>query len=644
PAHPLILTLEEIRKTEALVNQITLGTLDPPDLNRLIADTLSFPSEKAMPRTELVVQKTQGNPFFTNQFLKFLHEDGLITFDLNCGYWQCDLTQVKLLTISDDVVEFMGLQLQKLPVTTQQVLKLAACIGNQFDLAMLAIVYEKSQAETAADLWKALQEGLVIPINEVYKFFQASEDATEVSDRQNLSVPYQFLHDRVQQAAYSLIREAQKPATHLQIGRLLKSHTREQALDDNLFDIVNQLNLGISLITEQSERDELVQLNFKAGRKARASTAYTAASRYLTVALELLPTESWQNQYDLTLAVYEAGAEAAYLSGDFARQAHTREIVLAQAKTLLDKVKTYEIQIQVHLAQAQQLKALEMALSLLKQLGIDFPDQPSEKDIELYLQETQLAWEGKPIESLCDLPVMTDKNMQAATRILSDIASTSYEVAPDFFPLIACKNVQLSIHYGNVPESAFSYVVYGLIQISMGDIETGYQFGQLALSVLEKFNAKELKAKVYDGFGACIAHWKVHFREILKLSQEGYQSGLEVGDFGAGGYCIVQYGISSYYSGRELSALEREMANYTEALRQIKQEISTHYNEIYRQAVLNLMGQAENPCRIIGAAYSEEKMLIIHQQNNDLLALFFLYANKIFLSFLFQEYKKTIEY
>ena len=640
-AHPLIITLEEIRKTEALVNQIILGPLKQADLNLLVADTLSCPPEKAIPLTELVIQKTQGNPFFTDQFLKFLHEEGLITFDLSCGYWQCDLSQVKLLTISDDVVEFMAHQLQKLPVTTQQVLKRAACIGNQFDLAMLAIVYEKSQAETAADLWKALQEGLILPINEVYKFFQASEESTEATDRQDLSVPYKFLHDRVQQAAYSLITETQKPATHLKIGRLLKSHTREQAFDDNLFDIVNQLNLGISLITDQSERDELVQLNLKGGRKARASTAYTAASRYLTVALELLPTESWQNQYDLTLAVYEAAADAAYLSGDFERQAQLAEIILENARTLLDKVKTYLIQGQVYLSQHKQIETLNMMLSIMKQLGIAFPDQPNEKDIEFYLQETQLAWEGRSIDSLSDLPMMTEKTSQAIMQILSLILAPAYEVAPELFMLFVCKQVHLAINYGNNYDSAYSYAAYGMI---VGEIETGYQFGQLALRVLEKLNAKKLKAKVYDVVEGCLNHWKIHIRKGLKHLQEGYQTGLEVGDLEAAGFCALQYDAHSYYSGRELDTLEREMASYTDVFRQLKQEIVVNYNEIYRQAVLNLLEQSESPYCLIGEAYNEEKMMPIHQEQNDLFAPYCLYVQKVFISYLFQEYRKTIAY
>ena len=205
-AHPLMLTLDEIRKSSATVNQITLVPLDIPALNRLIADSLSCPLARAIPLTELVFTKTKGNPFFATQFLKFLQSDGLISFDFSCGYWQCDIARVRDLALTDDVVEFMAIQLQKLPVNTQEVLKLAACIGNSFDLETLTIVRKQSQAETAQELWRSLQEGLVIPITEVYKFFQDLE-SVEVVQASNLSVTYKFLHDRVQQAAYFLIPE-----------------------------------------------------------------------------------------------------------------------------------------------------------------------------------------------------------------------------------------------------------------------------------------------------------------------------------------------------------------------------------------------------------------------------------------------------
>ena len=221
PAHPLILTLSEIQKNQATINTITLAPLSQVKVNQLVADTLKCPETLALPLSQLISQKTQGNPFFATQFLKALHQDRLIQFTPPTppyqggatGGWQCDIAQVNQQAVTDDVVVFMGFQLRKLPPSTQQILQLAACIGNQFDLATLAIVAEKSEIETSADLWKALQEGLILPLSDVYKFYQGEENERLVVSNENTTkqiAKYRFLHDRVQQAAYSLILDEQK--------------------------------------------------------------------------------------------------------------------------------------------------------------------------------------------------------------------------------------------------------------------------------------------------------------------------------------------------------------------------------------------------------------------------------------------------
>ncbi len=219
PAHPLILALDEIHQHRATLNTLTLEPLGEEDINHLVADSLHCFVEIAVPLSQLVYQKTQGNPFFATQFLQGLQRDGWITFDQKAGHCQCDLTQVRQLALTDDVVIFMVSQLQKLPEATQDVLKIAACIGNQFDLATLAVVCEQSQEEVATNLWRSLQEGLVIPDNETYKFFQG--EGRQLQTVGDIRVGYRFLHDRVQQAAYSLITQAEQQITHLKIGRRL---------------------------------------------------------------------------------------------------------------------------------------------------------------------------------------------------------------------------------------------------------------------------------------------------------------------------------------------------------------------------------------------------------------------------------------
>ena len=656
PAHPLMLTLEEIRKTQATINQITLAPLALPSLNRLIADTLSCPLEVAVSLTELVLQKTKGNPFFSNQFLKSLYEDGLILFDFDRGYWQCNIAEVKALAVTDDVVEFMALQLQKLPVNTREVLKLAACVGSQFDLATLALVCEKSLSETAVELWRALQEGLVLPISEVYKFFTNQEELAtgdwglgkennSQSPIPNTPLPkYKFLHDRVQQAAYFLIPSDRKQSTHLKIGKLLLSNTPAEQREDNIFEIVNQLNVGVSLIRDRTERDELAQLNLIAAEKARDSTAYAAAIGYLNIGLELLADSSWQTQYELTLALSVAAVEANYLGGNFDEMERLADEVLQQAIKLLDKVKVYEVKIQACTTQNKLTEAIKIALQVLKLLSVGFPESPNPSDIHLGLGETLSNLTGKRIEDLKDLPDMTDADNKAAMSILASVISAAYQAVPELMPLIVFKQVNLSIQYGNVAESSFAYACYGLIMCAIvGDIEAGFQFGQLALSVAGKSDAKKFKAKTLFAVNGNIIHWKQHFRETLNPLRSAYYSGLETGDLEFAGLAAHKLCHHLYFTGKNLAELEQEMAIFSDFIAKIKQKTALNYHRIFWQAVSSLMGQSHEPWRLMGEIYDEKTGLLLHQKENDVTALCYLYFNKMILCSLFGESRQAVE-
>ncbi|AOW99552.1 hypothetical protein BJP34_08890 [Moorena producens PAL-8-15-08-1] len=650
PTHPLMLTLSEMAKVGVPLNTITLDPLSKSDLNHLIADTLTCGIELAEPLTELVAQKTKGNPFFATQFLKSLHHDRLITFNFDQGYWQCDISEIRCLALTDDVVEFMALQLQKLPKETQDVLKLAACIGHQFDLNTLAIIHDKSPTETATSLWKSLQEGLVLPTTEIYKFFTVNSNSpsnteeklsqSSIPDHQSPS--YKFLHDRVQQAAYFLIPEDQKQLTHLSIGQLLLKNIPTAEREEKIFDIVNQLNYGLELITDQAQRDELAQLNRIAGEKAKGATAYEAAFNYLTVGLELLGQNSWQRQYDLTLALYQAAAEVAYLNTDFEQMEQMVEVVLAQGKTLLDKITAYQVLIDAYKAQNQLEQAITTGLQVLNLLGIELPQQPSPEDIELALKQTQSALEGKEIEELMDLPVMSDPEKLGAMTILSRLAPITYMTNPLLYPLVALKQVNLSVQEGNSALSAVSYTHYGILLWQVcGDINGNYRFGQLALGLLARFNAKQLKCTVLYVVNITIKPWKMHVNETLTSLLDAYSVGIETGDFDNSAASALMYLEHSFWLGKELTELDQTCANYHQRIDQLKQEIPRQLIAITWQGVLNLLGQAENSCCLKGEVYDEEIMLPLHQEFNNLRALYTLHLNKLFLCYLFQDYQQA---
>lgn len=652
--HPLYLTLNEIEKNRGVINTITLKPLNQNDLNCLIADTLHCSEALAIPLTQMVFAKTKGNPFFTNQFLKSLHAEQLIKFHFDVGYWQYNLSEIMTLSLTDDVVKFMAMQLEKLPKHTQEVLKLAACIGNQFDLKTLSIVYEENAIDTASDLWTALHEGLIIPENDDYKLFIGESNqtlirgnekqSTELSITNNQLPKYKFVHDRVQQAAYSLIPEHKKKSIHLKIGKQLLKKIPIQDWEENIFSLVNQFNIAVDLITNPVEIDELANMNLIAGCRALASTAYATAMKYLTTGIELLKDDSWERKYELTLSLYETAAEVAYLLGDFEQTEQLVQIVLAKAKTLLEKVKVYEVMIKAYGAQNQALKAVKTALIVLKQLGVKFPDNPTQSDVQLAMAEITSNLNGRLIEDLVDLPEMKEDKPLAVMRILSTVSSYAYLSAPELYPLICFRQIHLSLKYGNTLFSACVYVNYGLFLCGViGDIESGYQFGKLGTNLLTKFNAKEVKTKTIGSFNIIIRHWKEHASKILKPILEAYFVGLETGDLEYSAYALNAYCYYSYFIGKELTELKQEIANYSKAIAEINQKIVFHWNEIYHQSVLNLLESGDNTYHLSGELYDEENMLPIHLQNNDVMGLLFLFFNKLYLCYLFQEFHQGIE-
>ena len=642
-AHPLMLTLSEIEKTLFTINTITLAPLSQRKVNQLVADTLKCAESLAWNLSQLIYQKTKGNPFFATQFIKALHQENFIQFDFELGCWQCDIAQVNQQAVTDDVVAFMAFQLEKMPDSTQHRLQLAACIGNQFDLKTLAIVSSKSEIETAADLWKALQEGLILPISDVYKFYVGQEIETVTQENQE-TVTYKFLHDRVQQAAYSLIAEEQKQATHLQIGQLLLSHTPGARQEEKLFDIVNHLNQGAELIAQSKERDQLIQLNLRAGRKAKLATAYAAAIAYFNTGINLLPSDAWHNQYAQTLALYEDAAEVSYLGGDFEQMQQRIDRVLQYADTLLDKVKVYETQIQAAIVQNQFLQALEMTLALLEQLGVTFPKQPSQADVGQALQTTAAHLSKCLIADLADLPIMSDRTARVIVRLIVKSLSAAYIAKPEVLPLLVCTGIDSFLKSGNSPLSTVVYSFYGVILCGMvGDIETGYQIGELTLDLLAKFPSREIQARAAFTVYCFVKPWKTHTNETLNPLLENYQSGLDNGDSEYSAWSAIIHCQCSYFVGENLAVLEPKFKLYGEAVTKIQQDGAFNYLSIFRQSILNLLGLSKDICQLEGEAYSEAEMLPIQLTANDLSGLLLLHLNKAILGYLFENHDLALE-
>ncbi|MEM7725610.1 MAG: AAA family ATPase [Cyanobacteria bacterium P01_A01_bin.45] len=683
-------------KNNITINTINLIPLNKKSINHLIADTLRCSEEKALPLAEQVFLQAKGNPFFSKQFLLFLYKEKIILLDESDAVsnqhrkgWKCDISSIKQLSVSSDVVEFMTVQLQKLPLSTQHVLKLAACIGNKFDLTTLAKINQKSVTETGYALWEALKTGLILPTSEIYKFFQDNfqdnfqdELRLETNEKRylgkiNLTVNYKFLHDRVQQAAYSLISDSDKLTIHLKIGTTLFVKALEsddfsnksknqinshpllyfhnlyahnfknipEAVEDKIFDITNQLNIGVELISKPEEKLTLLHLNLLAANKAIASTAYDAANEYITVGRKLLNKSSWINNYEITLTIYNKSAEIAYLRGKFHHMDEYVNLVLDRANLLQDKIEVYKVKIQAYSAQKKSYEAVLTGLEVLGLLGVKLPSSTSNFKILLALIGTKITLLGKPTANLLYLPPMREPKIVAIVQIMRSMSSSAYYATPKLMPLFTLQAINLSIKYGNASESAYGYACYGAILCGvLGDVDSGYKFGQLALKLIEKFNAKEFKAETVMVVNNFINHWKKHLRKGLKPLTEAYQIGLETGDLEFASFCAFIRCYHSYLLGEELSSLEQEMLNYSRAIADFNQESILQFLQLYRQVVLNLLGQVDNVCSLVGESYNEHLRLPLAKKENRLTEIFDIYLNKLILCYLFEQYFLAVDY
>jgi predicted ATPase/signal transduction histidine kinase len=647
PIHPSMLAIDEIAKTGIAINTIRLQRLDLASLNQLVADTLHCDPLIAQPLAELIELKTKGNPFFATQFLKSLYEDGAISFDRSSqtggvGGWSCDLAQIRAMAVTDDVVEFMAVQLQKLPPATQSAFALAACIGAQFDLYTLATVFERSPEDTAAILWVGLEENLLIPTTDIYKFFASSGDRVVSSA---INPVYRFLHDRVQQAAYSLIPASQKPITHLKIGQLLQQNASEIVIEERLFDIVEHLNIAKELITDPIDRERLVNLNFSAGKKARNSTAYAAANIYLETGIELLDIDCWTTQYPLTLDLHVAATEAAYLSGNFVRMEETASIVLRSARTISDKVEIYRIQIAALTSSGKMQEAITLGRDVLAKLGIELPINPAEAETNEVLQALAYQLERIVVEDLLDLPIMEDDRTQKTIQLLADLVVPIFIAMPSLYSIVSAKMVSLSLRFGNTPASALGYVSHGLIMSGfLGNVEMGYRFGNLALRLIASFNSSELKGRILLVFANWIQHRKETLLAVSKTLKDGYVACMESGNFLNAGYSISCYFDTRLISGLVLSIWKEEIVAYRNELEKCKQDSAKSYLDMKQQVAQNLMARGEDrPDYLIGTSYDEIVMIPKHLQDGDLTALAYAYIYKLMLAYLFGNYAAALE-
>jgi PAS domain S-box-containing protein len=540
PSHPLLRTLDAIRKAGAFVQEISLAPLTPEDLGRLLADTLSCAPRHAAPLARLVHEKTGGNPFFAIQFISALAEQGLLRFDHDAARWRWEFDRLHAKGYTDNVVDLMVGKLTRLPVRTQAALQQLACLGNVAEITMLSIVLGKSNEDVRSDLWDAVRLELV----------------------EHLEGSYKFIHDRIQEAAYSLIPEPLRAEAHLRIGRLLAAHTPAEKRDEAIFEIVNQLNRGTALITSRDEREQLAEFNLLAGERAKATSAYASALTYLAAGAALLPEDSWERRHELTFALEVNRAECEFLTGELAAAEERLTMLSSRAANTVDQSTVACLRVDLYTTLDRSDGAVAVCLAYLRHLGVDWSPHSTDEEARREYERIWSQLETRAIEELIDLPLMSDPASLATLDLLTRVVPPALFTDAKFLSLVICRMVNLSLEHGNSDGSCFAYVWLGVIAgPHFGDYQAGFRFGRLGYELIEKRGLKRFQARTSMVFGNLVVPWTKHIRAGRDLLRRAFEAANRTGDLTFAAYSCQALNRNLLAAGDPLIEVQREAEN-----------------------------------------------------------------------------------
>jgi len=536
--HPLHRMLDTIRQAGALAQEITLTPLTGVDLGRLIADALRSTPEDAAELAHLVHEKTAGNPFFTNQFLSALTEERLLTFEHRNGRWSWNVDRIHAKGYTDNVVDLMVGKLSRLPVAIQAALQQLACLGNIAHITTLSIVRGTSEEEVHSDLWDAVRLELIVHLDGVYR----------------------FVHDRVQEAAYSLIPADLRAAAHLRIGRLLAAHTPLAQREDAIFEIVNQLNRGAALITSQHEREQLAEFNLLAGQRAKASGAYASALTYLAAGAALLPDNSWERRHELAFALELHRAESEFLTVAFAEAEQRLAALSTRAASTVERATVACLRVDLYTSLDQSSRAIAVGLDYLRHLGIDWSPHPTNEEARCEYERIWSQLGSRAIESLIELPLMSDPPSLATLDVLIKIGAPAVYTDANLLALVVCRAVNLSLERGNCDASCSAYVWLSMVAgPRFGDYRTAvYRFGQLGYDLVEGRGLTRFQARTYMEFGYGVVPWTRHVRAGRDVLRRAFAAANKIGDLTYAAYCGDQLNTNLLAAGDPLAEADRE--------------------------------------------------------------------------------------
>jgi PAS domain S-box-containing protein len=509
-AHPLARKLENLRrKVGGRINEIKLEPLSETDVAQFIADALQWSPERVLPLAQSIYCRTAGNPFFTIQFLAALEQERLLAFDHARGGWLWDLERIRAKGYTDNVVDLMVGKLSHLKASTRNALQQLACLGSAAKVTTLSLVCGTGEARVHSDLFEAVRAELV--------------EQREGS--------YKFKHDRIQEAAYSLIPERLRSEAHLRIGRLLLAHTLPGERDEAIFEIVNQLNHGAALISSWDEREQLAELNLIAAQRAKAAAAYASALTYLVSGATLLPENSWEHCHDLTFALEQNRAEAEFVVGKLGPAEERLSALATHAGTVVEQAAVACLRMDLYLSIGQFARAIALGLECLRELGVEWSLHPSDEEVRREYERIGSQLGTRAIEDLIELPVLSDPASLATLGLLVKVALPAFTFDTNLHALVSCRAVNLSVERGNCDASCYAYVWLGALACArFGDYQAGYRFGRVGCELVERRGWKRFEPATLLVFGSVVIPWARPVKAGRDLLHRAFESARGIGD------------------------------------------------------------------------------------------------------------------
>lgn len=642
-AHPLVKTLAKIVGMGVEAEQIVLAPLNEADICKMIEGTFNCPIDDAGSLAGICIGKTGGNPFFLSQFLRKLYEDEAVKFDFHAAEWRCDFDKIREIETTDNVVTLMSEKIRDLSERGKSALKYAACIGNTFSLSTLAVVSGKQGRETLDDLDDGIKEGLILPLES--GVLQAPPLSLDEAEEENRN--FRFLHDRVQQAAYSLFGEDEKREAHLKVGRLMLENIVSADRGGQIFDIVSHLNKGASLIADSLERKKLALLNLAAGKKAKSSGAFEPAYRYFEAISACLPDNPWESAYSLTLEYHLERGEAAYLCGNYEECYALCNAAFSHVRELLDRVRVYEVLILACRSEGKNREAVNCALGILQELGERYPETPGEHHLIIPVMKTKWLLRGKSDAELLSLPLLEDPYKQAILRVMTKAGASTYITDPLLTALWIFAQIEITVNYGRSSITPFAYSAYGLFLCgALKEYDEGSRFARLAQQFAGQSPSAEVKGKTLLNIALFIQHWRFNKAEVEHTIWEAHEHALTEGDLESA--AITLYVASQslpWYYGENLATYGRKMEKFLPSLKKLGQERVNQWAQIFHQTVCNLTNpEIENPTAIVGEFADTEKILANIDAQGDMAGKGLIFVNRLILCCIFHEFEHAAAY